>query len=184
MQVADRWHLLHNFRQVLERFFWESRGRLQDLPGLARLPVDVSSLQPRTKQERNASKAARQRRYDRYMQVRRLCAEEALNITQISQRLGMSRVTVRKYLAADCFPEWSAHPTRPGVLALHEAHLAKRTWRSALGEAHLAKRWAEGERSAPRALPRVEGERLCRFSAAAHAAGLNSAAQSRIRVHQ
>lgn len=43
VQVADRWHLLHNFRQLLERFFRSEKGRLQDMKGLSATSVVLSS---------------------------------------------------------------------------------------------------------------------------------------------
>lgn len=134
MQVADRWHLLHNFRQVLERFFWDARGRLQDLPGLADLPAPSHLPQRRTKREVAASEEARQCRCERYVEARRFHAEEGFNIAQISRALAMSRVTVRKYLSAESFPEWSPHPARQSILAPYEVYLEER--------------WARGERSA------------------------------------
>ena len=33
LQVADRWHLLHNLRQVLLRYLTSARARLKGLPG-------------------------------------------------------------------------------------------------------------------------------------------------------
>lgn len=46
----------------------------------------------------------------------------------------MSRVTVRKYLSAEVFPEWTRYPTRQSILAPYEAYLEER--------------WTEGARSA------------------------------------
>jgi hypothetical protein len=70
------------------------------------------------------------------METRRLHSEEGLNISQIRRTLGMSRTTVRKYLSADAFPEWSRHSPRPSILAPQESYLEKRGAegaRSALG---------------------------------------------------
>jgi len=165
LQVADRWHLLHNFRQVLERFFHEARARLQSLEGLdvARIAGPPSS-QRRTKGEIAASEAARQARKERYEEVRRLHEEEGLNISQISRALSMSRITVRKYLSAETFPEWTPHPPRRSILAPYEAYLEGR-WvegcRSALalfrelcargysGSTRPVQRWAQIRRTEP-----------------------------------
>jgi transposase len=134
-EVADRWHLLHNFRQVLERFFHEAKVRLESLPALEETVLTAPRPpQRRTTREIAASEAARQARLERYMETRRLRGEESLNISQISRALGMSRVTVRKYLSAEVFPEWTRHPTRQSILAPYKAYLEER--------------WAEGGRSA------------------------------------
>lgn len=137
VQVADRWHLLHNFRQLLERFFHAEKGRLQNLKGLGA----ISSTLPPPPQRRSegeiaASEAAREARLGQYLKARRLNDEHGLNISQIGRALGMSRTTVRKYLSADTFPEWSRHPARPSILAPYRSYLEER-WtggaRSALG---------------------------------------------------
>ena len=135
VQVADRWHLLHNLRQVMERFLHAEKGRLQTLRGLYAISSTLSPPpQRRSEGEITASETAREARLGRYMEARRLSGEDGLNISQISRVLGMSRTTVRKYLSADVFPEWSRHSPRPSILAPHESYLEKR--------------WAEGARSA------------------------------------
>ena len=45
---------------------------------------------------------------------------------QIAQRLGISRVTVRKYLSADMFPEHRSHTTAPRLLQPYDVHLERR----------------------------------------------------------
>lgn len=135
VQVADRWYLLHNFRQVLERFFHAEKGRLQGLKGreTVSLPL-LPSPQRRSIGEIAASEAAREARLEWQVETPRLSVEEGLNISQISRVLGMSRTTVRKYLSADAFPEWSRHSPRPSILGPYESYLEKR--------------WSEGIRSA------------------------------------
>jgi len=100
---------------------------LQDLKGLSVTGVVLSNPpQRRSKGEIAASEAAREARLGRYLEVRRLHSEEELNISQISRALGITRTTVRKYLSADVFPEWSRHPARPSILAPYESYLEKR----------------------------------------------------------
>lgn len=120
---------------MLERFFHEAKARLGDLPALEEAVLTTPRPpQRRTKREVAASDAARQSRYECYVETRRLSGEEDLNISQISRTLGMSRVTVRKYLSAEVFPKWTRHLTRPSILAPYESYLKER--------------WAEGARSA------------------------------------
>lgn len=42
---------------------------------------------------------------------------------QIRRALGMSLSTVRKYIAADIFPEWGRHPSPVRILMPWESHL-------------------------------------------------------------
>ncbi len=157
--------LVVGFRQLLERFFHSEKGRLQDMKGLSANSVVLSNPpQRRSTGEIAASEAAREARLNRYLETRRLHSEEGLNISQISRALGVSRITVRKYLSADAFPEWSRHSPRPSILALYKSHLERR-WtegiRSALGLFRELKekgytgskrpvsRWAQERRTEP-----------------------------------
>ena len=164
LQVADRWHLLHNLRQVLVRYLTSARGRLKDLPGTADLPGEGRQPQRRTHAEQTSSADARERRLARYTEVRRLHVEHGMGISQIARALGINRTTVRKYLAADAFPEWGRHPVPASILAPYERHLEAR-WadgcRSALalwrevqtlgyhGSSRPISRWVRERRTAP-----------------------------------
>ena len=164
LQVADRWHLLHNLRQVLVRHLTSVRGRLKALPGAENLPADGPRLRRRTRAEQAVSTTARNRHLARYTEVRRLHAEEGLNILQIARALRISRTTVRKYLAADAFPERGRHSVPPSILAPYQEHLNARwvegarsalgLWREiqALGYAGSSRPvsiWAQGRRTEP-----------------------------------
>ena len=164
VQVADRWHLLHNLRQVLVRHLTSIRGRLKTLPGAEHLPANSYPRRQRSRAEQDASSAARDRHLSRYIEVRRLHAEDSLNVLQISKAIRINRTTVRKYLAADTFPERGRHSVPPSILASYQKHLNAR-WsegeRSALalyreiqalgytGSAHPVTIWAQGRRTEP-----------------------------------
>ena len=164
VQVADRWHLLHNLRQVLVRHLTSVRGRLKTLPGAEGLPAERHPRRQRSRAEQAASSASRDRHLARYIEVRRLHAEDGLNVLQISKAIRINRTTVRKYLAADTFPERGRHSVPPSILASFQAHLNAR-WsegeRSALalyreiqalgytGSAHPISVWAQGRRTEP-----------------------------------
>lgn len=63
--MADRWHLLHNLRQVLERYFSAAYARLKQNLGVevASIPPDSSwRPQRRSPAEQASSEAARQQR--------------------------------------------------------------------------------------------------------------------------
>lgn len=164
LQVADRWHLLHNLRQALVRHLTSVRGRLKALPGAENLPADGPRSRRRSRAEQAVSAAARNRHLARYTEVWRLHAEDGLNILQIARALRISRTTVRKYLAADAFPERGRHSVPPSVLAPYQAYLNARwvegarsalgLWREirALGYAGSSRPvsiWAQGRRTEP-----------------------------------
>ncbi len=124
-QVADRWHLLKNLHEALERLLTEKPACLkavaeplhsQDDEAHAqerhpisdidfREEVDASSApqpEPLTQAAR-PTQARRDRKQDRYELVCTL-HEEGLSLREIGRRLQMSYRTVRKYLQATSCP--------------------------------------------------------------------------------
>jgi len=115
VQVVDRWHLIRNLRDVLERMLDRLRTRLQQLPAVAPASDGMSiydRLTRRSSTQRAAQQASREQRVARYEQVRALAAQGS-KILQIAQQLKMSRVTVRRYLASDQFPELARRTGAP-----------------------------------------------------------------------
>jgi transposase len=118
VQVTDRWHLLKNLREALVRVV---DRHCQQVHAAARAAIAAVEAEPpdppkestandgpppsmsltraeQLKQER------RKRRLDRYQRVVELHAKGA-SILEIGRQLGMHRRTVRRFLAAGCFPE-------------------------------------------------------------------------------
>lgn len=166
-EVADRWHLLQNLRQVLERFLSICYARLKQSMSTAQsgaAPPSGWVPQRRTRTEEAAWEAARQQRLACYQEVHRLHVDEGLNTLQIARHLEMSRITVRKYLSAEAFPERSLYPPARRILQPYEAHLDAR-WRAGCrnalqlwreiraqgypGTAKQVHRWAQPRRSEP-----------------------------------
>jgi transposase len=128
VQVVDRWHLIRNLRDVLERMLDRLRTRLQQLPAVAPTSDEVSiydRLTRRSSTQRTAQQASRVRRMARYEEVRALAAQGS-KILQIAQQLKMSRVTVRRYLASDQFPERARPRRRSSILDPYVAYLQER----------------------------------------------------------
>jgi transposase len=106
LQVADRYHLLQNLRDALERFFLRHRRVLRSLappPAQAQREVEALVLTRLTPQE-EASRQRQERFRERFEQVQDL-ANKRVAPTEIAKRLGVSRPTIYKYLAMDGPPE-------------------------------------------------------------------------------
>ena len=165
VQVADRWHLLYNLRQMLGRWLAGIHGRLEQLPPVAgeASPGQRTQPYPRTRAEGAAAVESRARWLARYQGVRqRFQAGEKL--LAISRALGLARSTVRRYAYAERFPERAVRVPPPSILDPYLSHLEARLaqgcenamalWRElqALGFSGTAKqvqRWVQQRRTAP-----------------------------------
>ena len=165
-QVADRWHLLLNARQMVERWLAGAHARLRRLPAIP--PAGEPTARrahayPRTRAEAAASADHRARRLAVYEEVRRRhLAGEAL--LAIGRATGLARGTVRKLAYARSFPERVARAPGPSILDPYLARLEARRaagcenamalWRElrALGFAgthRQVQRWLADRRTAP-----------------------------------
>ena len=137
-QVADRWHLLKNVREAIERLFErhlpiitealkpadpDPKSRADVSPGnepdaaaspeptpqeSASLPIPVS---PR----HEAALAKRKRRGERFERVHEL-RRQGTPIRQIARELDISPNAVRRYLRREQCPDWRpGRPTRSGM---------------------------------------------------------------------
>jgi transposase len=110
VQVVDRWHLLSNVRQMVERWLASVHARLRRLPP----PVDAGGESPvrrvgafpRSRSEAARTADSRARRLALYEEVQRRSAAGEKLLT-ISRTMGLARGTVRKYAFAESFPEWA-----------------------------------------------------------------------------
>ena len=127
LQVADRWHLLLNMRQAVERWLARSRGRLRRLPAVEgdRQPSRRLRAFRRTDPEIAAGVESRARWRAAYDEVRRrrLAGETLMGIGQAT---GFARGTVRKYAHAEAFPERAASGPGPSLLDPYVTHLERR----------------------------------------------------------
>ena len=140
VQVADRFHLLQNLREALQRLLDQHLATIQAAqmppieptpPGdteltvsptppvdnalIARISDQPPELVPRTRQERLQAER-RARRQERYQTVR-LLSTEGVSIHEIARRMGISRQTVRRFVRVDQFPEISLRRVGIGKLA-------------------------------------------------------------------
>ena len=119
VQVADRWHLLKNTREMLTRWPFGIHGRLR------RLPTGGTTCPPRrgvrtqaflrARTALAASAASRVRWLAHYEEVRRRhAAGESLRT--IKKATGLARATVRRFARANSFPERAVRAPGPSML--------------------------------------------------------------------
>ncbi len=141
-QVADRWHLLLNARQMVERWLAGAHARLRRLPAVPATgggAVRRARAYPRTRAEAAASADHRARRMAVYGEVRRRhLAGEAL--LAIGRAMGLARGTVRKLAHAPRFPERAAGAPHPSIL---DPYLARLEARRAAGCENAMALWRE-----------------------------------------
>lgn len=167
IQVADRFHLVQNIHDVLQRLLERHRSSLRaatnavnaaSLPqvdancevGQANSPsspptlvgsgsaeAPVSSDLPPTKYQQFIQ-AHRSKRYALYCEVQKLRAQGA-GIRQIVRQLGIHRTTVIRFLA-DQFPERASGPAKPSILDPHIPYL---TQQLASGHDNASQLWRD-----------------------------------------
>jgi transposase len=140
-QVADRWHLLKNVREAIERVFERhlpvitealkpadpdpttmTDASSRDQPAPSTEPVLQESLPAPTpaSPRQEAAIAKRQRRVGRFERVHEL-RRQGMPIRLIARELDMSRKSVRRYLRRERCPDWRpGRATRSGMDAHRE----------------------------------------------------------------
>jgi len=138
-QVADRFHLLQNFREAVERHLIHpgpppKRASEIDANGSARPKAknDSRSVSDGERHRRSTQRAARAAREARFEEVKVLF-EAGKTITAIARELGLGRRRVERWTRFIVLPErnvMAPKASTPGCF-----------------EAFLSRRWAEGTRS-------------------------------------
>jgi transposase len=138
-QIADRWHILKNLREVLERLLGRVHARLKQRYDASRVPVRSQGKHRRTKNEIQAAQAARLRREARYEDVVSLY-QQGMAVLRIAEGLHMSRTTVRKFVAAGAFPERAETLRSKSILDPYVPYLRQRLTQGPTNASHL---WRE-----------------------------------------
>lgn len=126
--MIDRWHVIKNWREALERVVSRVYPRLKQRQDQSRSTPFPKRKKPRTLNEHAASELSRQLRLARYEQVLE-CYQQGLPIAQIAQHLHLARGTIYKYLTVDSFPERSQRSATPGagkLIAPYTGYLRER----------------------------------------------------------
>ncbi|MXQ14892.1 ISL3 family transposase [Microvirga makkahensis] len=128
IQVADRWHLLLNARQMVERWLARAHVRLRRLSPINHPPVaskQGTRAYPRTRAEQAASADSRTRWQALYEEVRQRHARGE-TLLAISRTMGPARGTVRTFAQAESLPERAVRQPGPSILDPYRYHLNTR----------------------------------------------------------
>jgi transposase len=173
-QVADRFHLLVNLREALERLLARLQGGLRSLPldeqaakALAARTQAISRpLRGPSPSEQPARQARRASRLARWEAVRALYVQ-GTPIRQIAKTLGLSWTTARNFAVAEVYPERGPKSPQPSLIDSYVEYLASRwdagchnasqLWRELIERGHSGTRiqvarWAH-QRRETRAVP-------------------------------
>ena len=150
-QIADRFHLVKNIYEVLEKVLHRERKTIGQVSAEIRQtgnrispekqkPLDENGYKAFTEPVTNKEKIAqakqseaRKRRIEKYETVKRL-RNEGMSIQGISRQLRMHRQTVRHFLSCDEYPEPKPVFRKVSPLLNYQEHLRQR-WNEGCGNA-------------------------------------------------
>ncbi len=166
-QVLDRWHVLKNLREALERMLNRFQEHLAQGPSSSEQQGSAQRRQKRTRAEAALSAGARLRRLACYEQVVALY-QQGGSIIGIARQLHLSRQTVCRFVQADRFPERARAVRTRSVIDPYRAylqqrwvqgcHTARQLWREIVargftGGYMIVYRWTQLQRETPVAPP-------------------------------
>jgi transposase len=128
VQVADRWHVLRNLSEALYRAIAPHHRLFSQAAG-ARRPAESAPAPapaaPWSRRELLVQQANRQRRYERWEQVRELFLKTRAPDQELARQLGIDHRTVKKFRCAEMYPE--AKPrVRESIVDDHASYLDQR----------------------------------------------------------
>jgi transposase len=108
VQVADRWHLLRGLSEALGHAL-APHHRLFSHPERTSRPADpkpvTARIAPWSQRELLVQEANRQRRQERWKQVRELFLKTGASDRELAQQLDLDHRTVKKFRTAEVYPE-------------------------------------------------------------------------------
>lgn len=144
-QVADRFHLLQNLREAVQRLLDRHQTILRktsrlDVPNNDSAPAaQLSRSYPRRQSKRARRREQRLQRLQRYQEIKQFYAE-GLSQRAIAHKLKLDRRTVRRYILADALPQRASRAIEPNVLTPFYGFLTQR-WNE--GCRNVAQLWRE-----------------------------------------
>nr|MBN1229866.1 ISL3 family transposase [Anaerolineae bacterium] len=128
VQVADRWHMLHNLSEALQRLLGKHAPVLRRVAGQIQGQGESSSDDQET-EDVSEVQMIPSRRELRFSEVKRL-AGEGYSQRAIARQLQMSRNTIQRYLNTNELPQHQRRGPRPSSITAYVPYLEAR--------------WAEG----------------------------------------
>jgi transposase len=133
IQITDRWHLLKNLTEAVERMLNNRQPQVREAAAiviksqtsLASAVINAGPTTMLSSRTGRESRRSRERRYARYCEVTSL-REQGLAMRKIARALKMSRMTVRRYLEADGFLERAPSRTRRSQLEKYQPYIHQR----------------------------------------------------------
>lgn len=128
IQVADRFHLLQNLSEVLERYFRPhstvlKAAELAYSQSIGALPIAPATSNP---SRQIVTEERHQQRVDKHYQVH-LLRQQGTPILEIARQLGMGKRTVYSYLSMPSIGERQPKQVNKGsILAPYQAYLVER----------------------------------------------------------
>ena len=118
-QVADRWHLLKNISDALERMMYRHMPLIRLVASELspkKSPEPESSVPaPTLRRPERLKQQTRNKRHQRWTEVMAL-HNKGCGFREISRITGLSRVTVSRWVQSGAFPEISTRPPKRGLL--------------------------------------------------------------------
>src|SRR5437899_9789734 len=136
-QVADRFHLLKNVTDALERYLMRKHAALRRAnqrpvtaegaatEAVAPPPAAADGLPPPLTRIQHEQQERRARRHARYQEVMALRAQ-GHGMRSIARLLGLAKGTVQRFVRAEGFPERQPRAPRPTLLTPFEPYLQER----------------------------------------------------------
>jgi transposase len=138
VQIADRFHLIRNLGEVVERVVRRHAHVVEQQTATSPLAHSMATAPPRSETQRTRQQVQDiiQRRYE----AMHALAAKGMSGQQIARELGVHRHTVERNLRLPACPERAHHPRRPTILDPYEPYLHQR-W--AQGCHHARRLWRE-----------------------------------------
>jgi transposase len=128
VQVADRWHLLRNLSEALYGAI-ATHHRLFSQAATASRPDDPEPaptlVAPWSRRELLVQEANRQRRYERWQQVRELFVKTGASDRELARQLSLDHRTIKKFRATEMYPEVKPR-MRESIVDHHASYLDQR----------------------------------------------------------
>jgi transposase len=128
VQVADRWHVLRNLSEALYRAIAPHHRLFSQAAGASRPAESAPAPAPAapwSRRELLVQQANRQRRYERWEQVRELFLKTRAPDQELARQLSIDHRTVKKFRCAEMYPE--AKPrVRESIVDDHASYLDQR----------------------------------------------------------